>query len=166
MNNTYVAAGQGAYTVYQLTALPYIDDSATVNVRHILVSSEDKAKEVLAEWKKGAATAESFGELAKKYTEDTGSAETGGLYEDVSEGEMVEAFDSWIFAEGRKEGDTDIVKTDYGYHVMYFAGEGSKMWEINAENAMIAENIDKLCAEYVKTWPLTVKNGTIKRLPL
>ncbi len=166
MNNTYVAAGQGAYTVYQLTALPYIDDSATVNVRHILVSSEDKAKEVLAEWKKGAATAESFGELAKKYTEDTGSAETGGLYEDVSEGEMVEAFDSWIFAEGRKEGDTDIVKTDYGYHVMYFAGEGSKMWEINAENAMIAENIDKLCAEYAKTWPLTVKNGTIKRLPL
>ncbi len=175
LDSTYVAAGDGVYTVYQLTALPYIDDAATVNVRHILLTKEGlgsddaakaKAEEVLAEWKKGEATADSFAALVTKYTEDPGSKETGGLYENVSKGEMVEAFDTWIFAEGRKEGDTDIVKTDYGYHVMYFAGEGSKAWELNAENAMVAENIDKLCTEYVKTWPLTVKNGVIKHLPL
>lgn len=166
VDNTYVAAVDSAYTVYQLDALPYIDDDATVNVRHILVSSEDKAKEILDEWKKGEKTADSFGKLAEKYTEDPGSKETGGLYEDVSEGEMVEAFDAWLFDDKRQEGDTDIVKTEHGYHVMYFAGEGSKAWEINAENAMVAENIDKLCAEYAKTWPLTVKNGVIKRLPL
>ncbi len=175
VGGTYVATAENAYTVYQLNALPYINEDTTVNVRHILLTKEGlgsddaakkKAEEVLDEWKKGAATADSFAELAKKYTEDPGSKETGGLYEDVSEGEMVEAFDTWIFDDNRKEGDTGIVKTDYGYHVMYFVGEGSKAWEINAENAMIAENIDKLCAEYVKTWPLTVKNGNIKRLPL
>ncbi len=166
VDNTYVVAGDGTYTVYQLTKLPYIDETATVNVRHILLSSEDKAKEVLNEWKKGAATADSFAELAKKHTEDPGSKESGGLYEDVSKGEMVEAFDTWIFADGRKVGDTDIVKTDYGYHVMYFVGEGSKAWELNAENAMVAENTDKLCTEYEKAWPLTAKKGVINRLPL
>ncbi len=175
IDNTYVAEGQGTYAVYQLTALPYIDDAATVNVRHILLTKEGlgsddaakaKAEEVLAEWKKGEATAESFAALVTKYTEDPGSKETGGLYENVSKGEMVEAFDTWIFDKDRKEGDTGVVKTDYGYHVMYFAGEGSKAWELNAENAMIAENIDKLCAEYVKTWPLTLKSGIVNRLPL
>ncbi|MBP3382083.1 MAG: peptidylprolyl isomerase [Clostridia bacterium] len=166
VGNTYVATMDSAYAVYQLTTLPYIDDAATVNVRHILVSSEDEAKEVLAEWKKGDKTAESFGKLAEQYTEDPGSKETGGLYQNVSKGEMVEAFDTWIFDEKRKDGDTDIVKTEHGYHVMYFAGEGSKAWEIGAENAMIAENVDKLCAEYTKTWPVTTKNGVIGRLPM
>ena len=125
-----------------------------------------RAYMALEEWEKGEATAETFAELVEKYTEDTGSKETGGLYENVYEGEMVEAFDEWIFDEKRQVGDTDIVKTDYGYHIMYFAGEGAKAWEINAENAMIAENTDKLCEEYAKTWPLTVKVGNIKRLPL
>lgn len=166
VNNTYVAEIESAYAVYQLAALPYIDDAATVNVRHILVSSEDKAKEVLAEFKKGDKTADSFGKLADKYTEDPGSKGTGGLYENVTEGKMVEAFDAWIFDEKRKEGDTDIVKTEHGYHVMYFVGAGDKAWEIGAKNAMIAENVDKLCAEYMKTWPVTVKSGNIKRLPL
>jgi len=175
VGSTYVSEAESAYAVYQLTALPYIDESTTVNVRHILFTKEAhgtddaakaKAEAVLAEWKKGDATAESFGKLATEYTEDEGSKETGGLYENVSEGEMVEAFDKWIFDENRKVGDTEIVKTDYGYHLMYFAGEGAKTWEINAENAMIAENTDKLCAEYAKTWPVTVKDGVIARLPL
>ncbi len=175
VGNTYVAEMEGAYAVYHLTALPYIDDAATVNVQHILLTKEAygtdaaakaKAEELLDAWKKGEATAQSFGKLAEEHTEDTGSAAVGGLYENVSKGEMVEAFDKWIFDENRKEGDTDIVKTDYGYHIMYFVGEGAKAWEINARSAMIAENIDKLCATYTETWPVTVKNGVIKRLPL
>ena len=166
VNSTYVADTGSEYVVYQLLTTPYIDETTTVDVRHILVSDEDKAKEVLAEWKKGDATADSFGELAKKYTEDTGSAETGGLYENVNEGEMVEAFDTWIFAENRKVGDTDIVKTDYGYHVMYFQGKGDVAWQINAEQAIISEAIDKLCAEIQEVYPLTVKGKVIARLPI
>lgn len=175
VDETYVVETDSAYVVYQLTKLPYIDESATTNVRHVLLTTDTygtddatkaKAEELLAEWKKGAATAETFGEMATKYTEDPGSKESGGLYENVNQGEMVEAFDEWIFDADRKEGDTGIVKTDYGYHIMYFAGEGRKNWEINAENAMIAENIDKLCTTYAETWPITVKVNAINRLPL
>ena len=60
----------------------YRDESIKKNIRHILFTkdkyeTDEKAKEmadkVYDEWKKGAATEESFAELAKKYTDDPGS---------------------------------------------------------------------------------------------
>ena len=114
------------------------------NVRHILVQPDGgsidpntgmttyteeemakakvEAENLLKQWQDGEATEESFAELATKHTEDPGSQETGGLYEDVYPGQMVSTFNDWCFAEGRKAGDTGIVETDYGYHVMYYAG--------------------------------------------
>ena len=111
-------------------------DLPNVNVRHILITpetdedgntddaawaaAEEKAQEVLKEWQDGDATEESFGELANTYSTDTGSNSNGGLYEDVYPGQMVTEFNDWCFDASRKPGDTDIVKTSYGYHVMYF----------------------------------------------
>ena len=59
-------------------------------------------------------------ELAKTESEDTGSKANGGLYENVPKGYMVEPFENWIFDESRQVGDHGLVKTQYGYHVMYF----------------------------------------------
>ena len=101
----------------------------TVDVRHILISSSDsddpeaKAQEVLDEYLAGDQTEEAFAELAKKYSADSNAAE-GGLYENVYPGQMVEAFEDWCFDPDRKPGDTGIVETSYGFHVMYFVGEG------------------------------------------
>ena len=114
-----------------------------VNVRHILAafeggttdsstgmttySEEEKlaakieAQELFNEWKNGAATEESFAALANEKSDD-GDGTTGGLYENVYPGQMVTAFNDWCFDEARKAGDTDIVETNYGYHVMYFSG--------------------------------------------
>ena len=36
---------------------------------------------------------------------------------------MVQAFNDWCFAEDRKVGDTGLVETDYGWHVMYYDGD-------------------------------------------
>ena len=38
---------------------------------------------------------------------------------------MVEPFETWCFDESHKVGDTGIVESTYGYHVMYFSGFGS-----------------------------------------
>ena len=111
-------------------------DLPDVNVRHILIepeadedgnitddawtAAEEKAQEVLAEWQSGDADEESFGELANTYSTDTGSNTNGGLYEDVYPGQMITEFNDWCFDASRKPGDTGIVKTSYGYHVMYF----------------------------------------------
>ena len=128
----------------------------TVNVRHILIkvnsSSLDKESEtyeadlaalkeskkaeadkILQEWKDGAATEESFAELADKYSED-GAA--GGLYEQVYHNQMVTEFNDWIFDASRQTGDTGIVETTYGYHVMYFVGTDLPYWQVQVKNAL------------------------------
>ncbi len=78
-----------------------------------------EAEAWLKEWKDGKATEESFAELANKYSDD-GDGKSGGLYEDVFPGQMVEAFNDWCFDKDRKPGDTAVIETEYGYHVMYF----------------------------------------------
>lgn len=130
------------YTVVLLTGR---DEQTTklVNVRHILVafeggsqdtsgntvySDEEKAaakaeaEQLLQQWKDGAATEESFSELANEKSDDQGGQVTnGGIYEDIYPGQMVEPFENWCFDQSREPGDTGLVMTVYGYHVMYFS---------------------------------------------
>lgn len=168
VNTTFMEsdAENGIYTVYYLTKLPARDDSRTVNARHILVTTEKyatdeatlaKAEEILAEWKAGAADAESFAALATTYSEDSGSVRTGGLYENIAEGEMVTEFNDWIFDTARKTGDTDIVKTDYGYHIMYFETEGMAAWENQVKTTLKQEAYSKDYEALKATYPITIQ---------
>ncbi|MFR8334817.1 MAG: peptidylprolyl isomerase [Oscillospiraceae bacterium] len=64
-------------------------------------------------------------ELAQQKSSDSRlQRQRGGLYENVALGQMVEAFNDWIFDTSRKAGDVGIVETDYGCHLMYFVGPG------------------------------------------
>lgn len=113
------------------------------NVRHILAafeggtsdgngnttySDEEKAaakseaEDLLAQWKAGDATEDSFAELANANSDD-GDGTTGGLYENVYPGQMVTSFNDWCFDDSRATGDTGIVESEYGYHVMYYVGD-------------------------------------------
>ena len=116
-----------------------------VNVRHILIYADDeleateqstasadkwaeaydKAQDILKQWQDGDATEDSFAELAKENSADS-SASNGGLIENITTGTMVNSFNTWIFDSARKAGDTAIVRSDYGYHVMYFSSEGDQ----------------------------------------
>ena len=130
------------------------------NVRHILVAFEggtynsttgaydysedekkaawDAAEAILAEWKSGEATEESFAALANEKSDD-GDGTTGGLYEDIYPGQMVAAFENWCF-EGHKPGDTGIVETEYGCHVMYYSGDSETLYRDHLINsALISE---------------------------
>ncbi|MCL2082485.1 MAG: peptidylprolyl isomerase [Oscillospiraceae bacterium] len=121
----------------------YREEEKYVNVRHIRVALEAEkveeednektevsaevkeaskrlAEEILAEWNAGAATSESFAKLAEEKTDDPGSASTGGLYTDItSQSSYVENFLNWCLDESNKVGDTGIVETEFGYHIMY-----------------------------------------------
>lgn len=175
VGDIYVEDTGSTYDVYQLTALPTLSETEMRNIRHILLSEEScetdekakqKAEELLNQWKAGEATVDTFAALANEYSEDDGSNTVGGLYENVTEGEMIDEFNDWMFDDARKVGDTEIVKTDYGYHVMYYAGQGQEEWQVNAENAIVAQKTDELCTSYAETWPITVHEGRINRLPL
>lgn len=118
------------------------NELATVDVRHILIMpeggtedesgnvtySEDEwetcraaAQALLDQYLAGDKTTEAFGALANEHSDDNnGNVTNGGLYSDVYSGQMVAEFDQWIFDATRKTGDTGLVKTQFGYHVMYF----------------------------------------------
>jgi peptidyl-prolyl cis-trans isomerase D len=99
-----------------------------VRVRHILLKTTDKppadeakiktqAEDLLKQIRGGA----NFSELAKKYSEDTGSAnnakDPGELPDWISRGQTVPEFESVAFSQ--KVGQTsDLVKTQYGFHII------------------------------------------------
>ena len=114
------------------------------NVRHLLVAFEGgtedefsgemvysqaekdtakaKAEELLQQWRDGEADEASFITLVAKETDDTASAETGGLYQNIYPGaEYLENFLDWAVDPARQVGDVDIVETEAGYHIMYFS---------------------------------------------
>lgn len=137
------------------------DESGT----HVFTDAEKeaahaKAQSWLDEYNAGEKTAEAFGILAERYsgdgrnpngewpadvpedqrTEDGPLYAPGGLYEKVAKGDMVKPFEDWIFDPARKEGDTGLVQTDYGWHVMYFQALNRPAWMDAAESAKQAED--------------------------
>ena len=101
-----------------------------------------KAEQILKDWKSGDATEDSFAELAKTYSDDTGSNTNGGLYEAVKEGQMVTNFNNWCFDATRKPGDTGIVESDYGYHIIYFIGDDAEEWHVNIEDTITSNKLN------------------------
>lgn len=155
-----------ALHVGMIVKAPYTDESKTATVRHILVKEEAKAKEILDEFNASDKTAEKFGELAKKYTTDEGSKETGGLYENFGEGEMVTEFNDWAFDEKRVTGDVEIVKTSYGYHIMYFVEKGLPKYLINVKNAVETARIDAIYDQMKKDFKLEINEDFTKALDI
>lgn len=84
-----------------------------VKARHILVDTEEEAKEILKKLKEGA----DFAELAKEYSKDTSSKEEGGDLGYFNRGIMVPEFDKAVF-EMEVGQISDIVKTQFGYHII------------------------------------------------
>ena len=160
---------------------------ALKNVRHILVSfthdhddteehdhseaeytDEEKAaakaaaEELLAQWKSGEATEESFATLANENSDD-GDGTTGGLYENVYPGQMVTNFNDWVYDSSRKVGDTGIVESNYGYHVMYFVGDSDTTYrDYQITNELRQRDVDAWYSEI--TGSVTPVEGDMKYL--
>jgi peptidyl-prolyl cis-trans isomerase C len=89
-----------------------------VRASHVLVTSSAAAQQVLSELSKGA----KFDAVAKKYSEDPGSAQKGGDLGYFMKGTLVPEFERSVFA--LKEGETSgVVPSPYGFHVIRKTGE-------------------------------------------
>ena len=158
-----------------LSAQGIVDDgSVTTDVRHILVCPQggteaedgsvvysdaeweacrEKAQQLLDQWQAEGATEELFAQMAMEYTEDPGSMSTGGLYTDIYVGQMVAPFEDWCFDESRQYGDTGLVQTTYGYHVMFFVASHD-VWVSNVSDTILNERSLALVEEAVAKWPM------------
>ena len=118
------------------------------------VACEKKAQNLYNKWLNGEATEETFAELAKTYTADSNKA-AGGLYEGVYEGMMVDEFNDWCFDKSRKPGDSGIVKTQFGYHIMYFV-DSRDIWYAEAESKMISERAAEIVPNALENYDLKI----------
>jgi len=90
----------------------------TVSVRHILISTQSRdsatAFNLCDSIQKAIAGGSNFDSLTAKFSDDPGSKNNGGKYENVSSGQMVAPFNDFIFL--KPTGSKGIVKTDFGFH--------------------------------------------------
>ena len=113
-------------------------------------ATKAKAQAILDEYLKNP-TEKNFAALAEKKTDDTGSAKTGGLFENVmNNGQYVQAFTDWSLDSSRKVGDTGIIETEYGYHVMYYVKEHNKTWYQSVQTALVGAEIEENVAKVIE----------------
>ena len=147
------------------------DESATVNVRHILISDAasnnhdaavKKANELLAAFTAGDMTTDAFNLLVLANSNDPGSVYTGGLYKNLAADSTVKEFNDWCFDPDRKPGDTAVIETEYGAHVMLFDGEGLPAWQAEISDEMVSERLSELRSERFENFPVTFDDEAVK----
>lgn len=149
----YIDESAGYIYIVLKTSKASVEENETYTVRHILVAPESgsnsssstsekaeytdeqwaaakkKADSILAKFNKTNKSEYEFAKLAEQYSTDSASTSSGsndsfgGLYESVTLGQMVPDFEKWSIDDSRKYGDTGIVKSDYGYHIMFFIND-------------------------------------------
>lgn len=109
------------------------------------------AKDIYDKYMSGEKTEEAFAALAEEYSEDTasiGENGSGGLYESIERGAMVEEFENWVYDEARQPGNVSLVMTQYGWHIMYFVKQHDEpAWKANVRSTLGAEAFEKVEAE-------------------
>lgn len=145
-----------------------------VDVRHILIKPEggtlnedgvtytytdaqweaarQKAQVVYDLWQTGAKDEDYFAELAAKNSAD-GSASNGGLLSNTPKGKTVTEFNDWIFTEGREYGDHGLVKTVYGYHIMFFV-DSEEAWIRYCTANYTSEVVSTLMENFAKDYTI------------
>ncbi len=161
-------------TSYGYHIMFFVDKNETyrVSVRHILMkpvtkdadgntiatdvaweTCRQKAQSVLDGYVAGGKIDEdAFAALAKTYTDDTGTKDTGGLCAQFIRGQMVEEFEAWSFDAARQYGDVGLVKSEYGYHVMFFV-EGEVEWRCFADYDLRNEACNELLNDLKNRYP-------------
>lgn len=127
--------------------------------------AEKKANEILDEFNSTEKTEDDFAALAEKYSEDTESTSKGssgiygGLYEGVKLGQMVPSFENWSIDAARKYGDVEIVKSDYGFHIMFFV-ENTKQYLYECKQSIRTEMED----EFIKSAEIKKHKAAMKKV--
>lgn len=131
-------------------------DGETVYSEDDWAACKAEAEKLLQQWLDGEHTEDTFAELANEHSEDTGSNTNGGLYEELNdETNFVDEFVDWYMDEDRKVGDYGLIKTEYGYHIMY-CSDIEEEWINASRNGILSDETAKFLAEATREFPMEV----------
>lgn len=131
----------------------------TFNSRHILLNTEglteqseidavkQKAEGILKRIKNG----EDFATLAKQYSEDPGSKDNGGYYENIGIGSFVSEYEDAVFSIGTGEVYPTLVETSYGYHIIKSEGinNPNNYLRMNDAYEVLAEELNAEAEQWI-----------------
>ena len=122
---------------------------------------EEEARQFLKDWaKKDRSTEPTFADAANKYSKDSGTAANGGRYQNIRKGQMTKVIDEWCFDPDRQVGDTVILRSDYGVHILYFSGSRTVSRQ-EAEQAYYRQQQTALIEEAKEMFPIEVTYSSI-----
>ncbi len=170
------------YTVFFLVTPARFDEYITNSVHHILYgvdtkltgdkleeafeTAREKAQATLDGFLAGEDTSyEAFAKLSDECKKDTENVLEAAKYENVPLDYMVPEFEEWLYDEARKPGDTGLVKTTYGYHIMYFIEDGLPVWQSTAHDGYSNDLASKHLEDIQKTYPVEFDRESIKMIP-
>lgn len=120
------------------------DDTALRSVRVILIKpsentdeawseAEASAQTLLSTWQAESGSEADFAALAQAHSAGKTAAD-GGLLSELAPSDLSGDLAVWAFEEGRLAGDTAVVRSDEGWNVAYYVGEGTgTVWQKTAE---------------------------------
>ncbi len=177
--DTWFTGHEAAYSQAGITR----DSGRYVDIRHVLLipegatvaedgavacgdeawdTCEANAQAMLDKWLSGRDTSEPrFAELANQNSADKGSSINGGLYQRLHKGQLDESLDGWCFDEARQPGDTVVLRSDCGVHILYFSGS-QEIWNAAAEEDLLNHKGAELVLSVRERYPMTVDYSAIK----
>ena len=157
-------------------------DSLSYNVRHILIEPKDgvtdengyvtytddqweacrvEAQAMLDKWLAEDGTEDGFAQLAMNHSTDGGSSANGGLYTELTtQTSFVTEFKDWYLEPTRQVGDTGLIKTTYGYHIMYFSGSES-LWYSECYNGVLQQKSEEFVQSCMEAWTAKLRDRKI-----
>ena len=149
--------------------VPYAD------FHQVLLTPEDgetledcrqRAEKLVSKWKGYFRKSEgTFGQMAYDYTEDEATRLLGGSYLHVSKGSLLPELEDWLFDGDRVSGDAAVVQSPLGIHMLYYTA-GHTLAYAQAEQSLLADNLQALAERARETYPMTVYYGSIRLMPI
>lgn len=171
------SAGEKTVNIRHILLIP---DNAETAADGTVTASEDdwarchtEAVNLVDKWQKAVrstrysqfalvSVAESrFSETAKNNSEDPGSSSNGGLYVDLSQGQLLPELDAWCFDDARQHGDHEIIRTAAGYHIVFFSS-ATEDWYAAAEAGLTQALYNGLISDAMDKYPISVDYSAIR----
>lgn len=169
---TLIEDGSDTYHTYYVVRFDgrELDQEKTHNVRRLLIragedltinseptqeeydEAEREAQALLDQWRAGGADEESFIALVNEHGGNTGSA-SGGLISNITSNSSYEdSLLSWALDPGRREGDAGLVKSEYGWNIVYYVSTNDPIWKQTATAALQSQDLEELLDAATQGW--------------